>query len=45
MEIKPAEANILINLGTLYRNTGNQEKYKQCIFKAQKLNPELFKND
>ncbi len=43
MEIKPADANILINLGTLYRNLGNKEKYQQCIIKAQKLNPELFK--
>ncbi len=43
MEIKPADANILINLGTLFRNMGNEEKYQQCINKAQQLNPELFK--
>jgi len=43
MEIKSADANILINLGALYRNFGNEEKYKQCIVKAQELNPELFK--
>ena len=43
MEIIPADAVILVNLGTLYRNMGNQEKYQQCIKKAQTLNPKLFK--
>ena len=45
MEIKAADAEILIHLGALYRNVGNEKKYKQCIVKAQELNPELFKND
>jgi protein O-mannosyl-transferase len=42
MEIKPVDANILINLGSLYQNMGNEEKYQQCIMKAHELNPELF---
>ena len=45
MPIKKNDAKALINLAYLYRSMKNEQKAKECIAKAQKLNPELFKND
>jgi tetratricopeptide (TPR) repeat protein len=42
MKFKPTEANILINLATLYQNFGVREKYQQCMIKARELNLEMF---
>ncbi len=42
MNFNKENADILINLGYLYRNLGNAEKARECFLKAQALNPELF---
>ena len=43
MDIKKENANVLISLGSMYKNMGNENKAQQCFKKAQQLNPELFK--
>jgi len=43
MDLQKKDANVLINLGSMYNQLGKPEKAKQCFNKAGLLNPDLLK--
>ncbi|MGM0505102.1 MAG: tetratricopeptide repeat protein [Bacteroidota bacterium] len=45
LDFKPKDASALVNLGVLYQNLGDKSKARVCFSRAQKLNPELFRQE